>query len=60
MPPTVFTRWMLVTLLNEPAGPIDLAASSSQGMAPVTGASARSFTVPTILLPSVDSQCGPA
>jgi hypothetical protein len=29
-------------------------------MASATGASARSFTVPKILLPSVDSQCGPA
>jgi hypothetical protein len=28
-PPTVFTRWMLVTLPNEPSGPTDFAASKS-------------------------------
>ena len=49
-----------VTLLNEPSEPTDFAASSNQGMVSATGASARSFTVPKILLPSVDSQCGPA
>src|SRR6266566_5732312 len=42
-PPAVLTRWMLVTLLNEPSGPTDFAASSSQGMASLVGALARSF-----------------
>ena len=51
---------MLVTLLNEPSAPTDLVPSSSQGMALADGASARAFTAPAILLPSLDSQDGPA
>jgi len=51
---------MLVTLLNAPSEPTDLAESSSQGIASLRGASARAFKVATTLLPSVDSQCGPA
>jgi hypothetical protein len=51
---------MLVTLLKRPSGPFDLVASSNQGTAPATGASARCFSVPTIRLPSLDCQCGPA
>ena len=42
-PPTVFTRWTLVTLLNEPSGPTDLAVSNNQGIASACGASIRSF-----------------
>jgi len=35
-------------LLNEPSGPTDFAESSSQGIEPSVGASARSFVAPTI------------
>jgi hypothetical protein len=59
-PPTVLTRWILVTLSNAPEAPTDSAASNSHGIASACGASARCFTVPTILLPSFDSQWGPA
>ena len=44
MPPAVLTRWMLVTRLKAPARPADFVASSSQGIAPAAGASARAFT----------------
>ena len=60
MPPTVFTRCTLVTLLNAPAGPTDFAPSSSHAIASAAGAGEFALTAPTILLPSFDSQCGPA
>ena len=54
MPPCVFTRWIATTSLKRPVGPAERVASSS-GIAPGTGASARSRTLPTIRL---QSRCG--
>ena len=47
--------------LRENAGaPVDFALNSSQGIAFGSGPSSRALTSPTTLLPSFDSQVGPA
>ena len=51
---------MLCVRLNTPLPEVDFAASSSQGIAVAAGPSSRALTSPTTLLPSFDSQVGPA
>ena len=59
-PPMVCTRWIDVMALNIPFPDVDLARSSSQGIADASGASRFATTSPMTLLPSRASQVGPA
>ena len=56
VPPWVLTRWMWVTRAKRPSLPTERADSSSQGIAPACGASARACTAPTTRLPSLACQ----
>src|SRR5579871_3375747 len=58
-PPLVCRRWTQVTLVNTPVPVVDVARSSSQGMAPVAPFDCWTFE-PLTTLPSVDVHSGPA